>query len=169
MKRCKVCGERKPLDDFYRAAGMADGYRNDCKVCNLAAKAARTARNPQPARDRAKKWQAENPERVKAYRKQYRARPERKIADRDGHLRRKFGIGLRDYEVMLFVQYGGCLLCGDPPPENGSLHVDHDHETGEVRGLLCVSCNNALGAFKESSEILQRAIAYLDREPASAY
>ncbi len=49
-----------------------------------------------------------------------------------------------------------------PPPEVGSLHVDHDHETGAVRGLLCVRCNNGLGRLDESVETLLAAIAYLD-------
>lgn len=169
MKRCKHCQESKPLDQFYGDKKARDGRRPECKKCTAAIRAAKYAADPQKYIARVKRWQQDNSERLNAYRRDYRKRPDRKRADRDGHLRRKFGIGLRDYEVMLFVQYGGCLLCGDPPPENGSLHVDHDHDTGEVRGLLCVSCNNALGAFKDSREILLRAVAYVDREPASAF
>jgi hypothetical protein len=168
VKRCKHCGLLKSLEDFYGDKKARDGCRPECKACNLAAKAARNKANPQAARDRVRRWRSENPEKYAALQKRNAARPEKKRADREGHLKRKYGITLQDYEVMLFVQYGGCLLCGDAPPENGSLHVDHDHDTGEVRGLLCVSCNNALGAFKDSREILERAIAYLDRSPASA-
>jgi hypothetical protein len=65
---------------------------------------------------------------------------------------------------MLADQDGGCAICGDPSPEQGSLHVDHDHATGRVRGLLCVSCNNALGAFRESFETFRAAADYLDRD-----
>jgi recombination endonuclease VII len=143
---------------------MRDGHRNDCKKCNLAAKAARYAKNPEAHKARVKKWQQENSERLNAYRRRYRSRPERKRADRNGHLMRKFGITVEDYERMLEKQGGGCKICHDPPPENGSLHVDHDHKTGKVRSLLCLKCNNAIGAFGEHYELFQAAADYVDRD-----
>jgi hypothetical protein len=139
-----------------------DGLRPECKVCNVAARKAKYAENPAPYIARVKQWQQENSERLNAYRREYRSRPERKRADRDAHLRRKFGIGIDDYERMLAEQNGGCRICGTPPPENGSLHVDHDHDTGQIRGLLCVSCNNAIGALKENLDIFLAAMAYLE-------
>jgi Recombination endonuclease VII len=159
MKRCRLCGELKPLDDFYRSPGMADGYRHDCKVCNLAAKAARTAANPQANRDRVKRWQEENPERLKAYRREYRQRPERKSAEREHHLLRKYGIN-----VALAGQGGVCRIRGRPRPENRTLHVDHDHTTGTIRGLLCFRCSNALGDFEEQYALFQKTADYLDRD-----
>jgi hypothetical protein len=51
--------------------------------------------------------------------------------------------------------------CGEPPPESGSLHVDHDHESGRVRGLLCVRCNNGIGLFKEDPDLFERALTYV--------
>jgi len=77
---------------------------------------------------------------------------------------RKFGITIEDYERMLEEQGGGCRICHDPPPENGSLHVDHDHKTGKVRALLCVKCNNAIGALGEKYELFQAAADYIDRD-----
>jgi hypothetical protein len=166
MKRCRVCGELKPLGDFYKAAGMADGYRHDCKACNLAAKAARTAANPEANRERVKRWQEANPERLKAYRREYRRRPERKAADRDYHLKRTYGITLEQYEQMLAAQGGVCAICKEPRPEERTLHVDHDPETGVIRGLLCFRCNNALGDLRETYELAQAAADYLDRDVA---
>ena len=58
---------------------------------------------------------------------------------------------LEDYERMFDAQGGVCAICGKPRPEERTLHVDHDHETGEIRGLLCFSCNNALGRLPRSS------------------
>jgi hypothetical protein len=168
VKRCKVCGEVKPLDEFYRSPGMRDGHRNDCKACNLAAKAARTAANPQANRDRVRRWQLENPERLNAYRREYRRRPERQLADREYHLRRKYGITNERYIEMLEAQSGVCAICNKPRPEDRTLHVDHDHETGVVRGLLCFRCNQALGSFREEYELFQRAADYLDRDDALA-
>jgi hypothetical protein len=164
VKRCKKCGQVKPLDDFYRNKLGADGRRPECKACNLAARAAKYAEDPAPYIARVKRWQQANAEHLNRYRREYRGRPDRKRADRDAHLRRKFGIGIDDYECMFTAQGGGCAICGAPPPDAMSLHVDHDHDSGCVRGLLCVSCNNALGAFRESHDLFAAAADYLDRD-----
>ena len=84
MKRCKHCGETKPIDEFYGDRKARDGCRPECKACNLAARARKYAADPQPYVDRVKKWQQENPERLNEYRREYRRRPERKVADRAG-------------------------------------------------------------------------------------
>ncbi|MCA1845042.1 MAG: endonuclease VII domain-containing protein [Actinobacteria bacterium] len=54
-----------------------------------------------------------------------------------------------------------CAICGRPPRPDISLHVDHEHETGRVRGLLCFPCNNALGLMHEDIALLWRAADYL--------
>lgn len=146
-------------------AQMRDGYRNDCKKCHNAAKAARNAKDPQAARDRVRRWREQNPEKYAALKKRNSARPEKKRADREGHLKRKYGITLEDYERMLEEQGGVCFICKKPRPEDRTLHVDHDHATGEIRGLLCFRCNNALGDFDDDHELLQNAADYLDRDP----
>jgi hypothetical protein len=111
-----------------------------------------------------KKWQQENAGRLNAYRREYRQRPERKVADREGYLNRKYGITIADYEQMFDSQKGACAICLEPRPEERTLHVDHDHDTGVIRGLLCFRCNNALGDFREEYELFQRAADYLDRD-----
>jgi hypothetical protein len=60
------------------------------------------------------------------------------------------------------AQDGVCVICGSPPPDESSLHVDHDHRTGRIRGLLCFTCNNALGDFGDDLDRLARAVTYLD-------
>jgi hypothetical protein len=152
------------LDEFYRAAGMSDGYRNDCKACNLAAKKVRTALDPQANRDRVKRWREANPARYKATLRAYRKTDKRKRAERAGHLRRKYGITLADYERMFDAQGGVCAICGKTRPEERTLHIDHDHVSGEIRGLLCFRCNNALGDFEEQYELFAAAADYLDRD-----
>jgi hypothetical protein len=163
VKRCKVCGEIKPLGEFYRAAGMADGHRSDCKACNLAAKAARYRLNPEPDKERVRRWRREHPEEYAALLRRWRESGSKKAADRRYHLKRKFGLTPEDYERMLRNQSGGCAICGAPPPPGKSLHIDHDHVTGEVRGLLCFKHNNALGDFDDDPELLHRALRYLRR------
>ena len=83
-------------------------------------------------------------------------------------MKRKYGITLEDYERM-FEEHGGvCAICGESRPEERTLHLDHDHETGKIRGLLCFRCNNALGDFEEQYALFQRAADYLDRDDALA-
>lgn len=166
MKRCNKCGDMKPLSDFYRMKGMRDGYRNECKKCNLAAKAERYRANPEPAKERARRWAEENPEKRAEWMRRYRASGRKAANNRRSHLKRKFGITVEDYDRMLAEQGGGCAICGAPPPEGSSLHVDHDHQTGRVRGLVCFKHNNALGDFGDDPELLQKATTYLiDHDP----
>ncbi|QBZ73352.1 endonuclease VII [Streptomyces phage RemusLoopin] len=72
--------------------------------------------------------------------------------------------GLVD-SVALELRARPCDLCSAPPPANGKAHsIDHDHATGRVRGVLCHSCNLALGHFKDDPERLLRAARYLTRD-----
>ena len=166
MKRCTKCGRVKPLDDFYRAAGMRDGYRNDCKACNLRAKHERYLANPQPTIDRVRRWVEENQERRRNYELEYRQSGRKSAADRKHHLKRTFGLTEADYERLLGEQGGGCAICGRLPGSR-NLHIDHDHDTGEVRGLLCFRCNVAIGHLREDPGIALKLIDYLGRYKAS--
>ena len=75
---------------------------------------------------------------------------------------RKVGIKLTYHQYLALVekQGGVCAICGG---DGGSynLNVDHDHDTGRIRGLLCSNCNAALGSFQDSEILLRLAIAYL--------
>jgi hypothetical protein len=73
-------------------------------------------------------------------------------------LRHRYKITLNDYDKMVTNQSGRCKICGNNPE---TLHIDHCHETGQVRGLLCFNCNNGLGAFKDCVNTLQNALIYL--------
>ena len=72
-----------------------------------------------------------------------------------------YGITEAEYETMVSEQSGLCRLCGGKPNGKGALHIDHDHSTGKVRGLLCHSCNTGLGSFKDNPELMALAIKYL--------
>ena len=161
MKPCRKCGVVKPLEDFYKMAGMRDGYRHDCKECNLAAKRQKYLADPAVVKARVKGWQQANPERLNAYRRARRLEPEVKERERAGHLKRKYGMTIEQYDSMLEAQGGGCFICGRPPREDSSLHVDHDHSTGRVRGILCFCCNNALADFQDDPSLLRKAASYV--------
>lgn len=90
----------------------------------------------------------------------YRASPNNTIKLR--YMMDRYGITPEEYESMEKNQSGLCAICGGPPAGRWSrLHVDHDHGTGEVRGLLCFSCNTLLGCAKDDPRILEKAIEYL--------
>ncbi|WP_442928074.1 endonuclease VII domain-containing protein [Microbacterium sp. MMO-23] len=78
----------------------------------------------------------------------------------------KYRIRESEYFKLLAQQGGVCAICGGPPKgqgeANGRYSVDHDHETGRVRGLLCSPCNSGIGHMKDSPELLLRAAKYLD-------
>lgn len=86
---------------------------------------------------------------------------------RDGHLKRKFKSSHKIYVEKLLEQKGVCAICGNPETrtdQNGRIsefQVDHNHTTGEVRGLLCFACNTAIGHMQEDTERLRSAIRYL--------
>lgn len=84
------------------------------------------------------------------------------------YLRATFGLTQTDYDAMIAVQDGLCAICRRPGEDSyKGLHIDHDHESGRVRGLLCHRCNMALGLFGDSVTVLAEAIAYLDRARSS--
>jgi Recombination endonuclease VII len=83
---------------------------------------------------------------------------------------RMYGIAPEEYQALLEAQEGLCAVCGNGPTGRRLLSVDHDHVTGEVRGLLCNRCNPMLGYARDDVAVLQAAIEYLSRprRPASA-
>lgn len=83
----------------------------------------------------------------------------------DSYYRRTYGIGFQEYGDLYLRQMGKCAICQEPPLK--PLVLDHDHETGEVRGLLCANCNSGLGMFKDNVGALAGAIQYLARSAAS--
>ena len=142
-------------------AGMRDGHRNECKACNLQRKQEKYGADPGKEIRRVGQWRKDNPERYAAYQKKRRSRPEVKAADRAGHLKRKFGLTPVEYEAKLAAQGGGCALCGRQPGPGRQLDIDHDHTSGAVRGLICNTCNQGLGQFRDDPIRLAHAAAYL--------
>ena len=74
-----------------------------------------------------------------------------------------YGISLEDYKAMLVSQKGLCAACGSPPRGKHRLHIDHNHQTGKVRELLCHECNIALGCVAEDPVRLQKLAEYIIR------
>jgi hypothetical protein len=112
------------------------------------------AHNREMHNAKSRRWSRRNP----AADRQVRRRAE---------LKSKYGITPEDYERMFAEQGGCCAVCRRPPERaptrsGGYLCVDHDHVTGEVRGLLCGHCNAVLGYAEDSPMVLRSAIHYLE-------
>ena len=122
----------KNFKEFYAAPTNKDGRDGKCKACRAVADAKRRE--------------------TRAYKEQMRRK----------HYRKKYGIAIEDYDRLFELQDGKCAICGDSDTGKfNHLCVDHDHKTGEVRGLLCNPCNKGIGCLRDDKEILKSAIGYL--------
>lgn len=90
-------------------------------------------------------------------------REKHNLSVRRGELMRKFGLTLERYEEMRVAQEGLCAICRQPPSPKRKLCVDHCHDSGVVRGLLCILCNAGIGSLKHNKTILESAISYLKK------
>lgn len=133
MKICIKCGTKKPLDEYHASASAKDGRRNECKTCR---------------REQSKAWNAPNSERKRRENLLYR-----------------YGITPEHHDSILAAQMGRCACCGTDSPggRQTKFHIDHDHATGKIRGLLCHSCNLGIGALGDNVEGVTRALMYLQR------
>ena len=142
-------------------------------------------KDPEKERENKRKWRAAHPERLREQGHRYRAANREKIRDRrrkyyaknreqlleKNHkyyakhrlewrkyaLSHDYGLTLEKFDALVVSQNGRCAICGD----RDELVVDHDHETGCLRGLLCQHCNTGLGRFRDNLNSLQKAIDYL--------
>ena len=101
-------------------------------------------------KERARKWAIDNPGRVKNNNRKWK-------------LKNKYNISEEDYYFLLEKQHGGCAICGGLPSSNKEFFcVDHDHNTGQVRGLLCDKCNRGIGHFDDEPWIILSAFNYIE-------
>lgn len=156
MKRCRICGVEKSIDEFWRANACKDGHRGECKAC--ATEYRKSRYNSVASVAKAKQWRLDNPEKYREYQRKWNASPEGKASGRKGHLRRTYGMTEEGRDALLASQDGLCAMCRT---DDEPLQVDHDHLTGEVRGILCFSCNLALGNLKDSAVRAEAALRYL--------
>lgn len=157
FKKCSRCKENLSVDRFWKDKSTKSGYRSYCKDC----KPDRSAYH--------KEWQtnklAENPDYWRE-REAVRDPETRWKSNRKAALKAKYSLTPEDYEDMLVSQDGMCAICfreGFNEATDKLLAVDHDHETGKVRGLLCQTCNQAIGFLKDDVNLLQNAIHYLNK------
>ena len=133
-KKCPKCSLVLPRTDFYVVKTKTKKgwrYSSDCKSCQSSS---------------VKQWKIDNPDKHQTNSKK-------------GILKHRYNITLEEWQALLDKQNGLCAICSmdisDKP------YVDHSHETGKVRGMLCNNCNRGIGMLQDSPESLQKASNYL--------
>lgn len=141
LKRCPGCKETKPLASFYESENSNGGRASHCIICA----------------------NTQNAEKRKEYAREQYLRTKEKEPDRvyNNRLKKKFGITIENYNQRLAEQNGLCAVCGEAETHK-RLAVDHNHKTGQIRGLLCGRCNPAVGYLRDSAEIARKIADYLD-------
>ncbi len=161
-KRCKDLGLGPKLEAEFNKGSGIDGFQNLCREHSREANRVWVKANPEQNRAKAKRWRENNLAR------------HLEIAT-NTRLRTSYGISLAQYNEMHRAQKYSCAICekitwpvGTPRQDILQIGcVDHCHETGRVRGLLCFDCNTGLGKFQDSEKVLLNAVRYL-RENATA-
>lgn len=138
VKTCSGCRIPKPVTEFNRDRSRADGLSYRCRACVSAYLASRK----DEIRETRRKWAAKR---------------------QDRQQRLMYGLAEGQYAEMLEAQGGVCAICKGTNSNGKRLAVDHCHDTGEVRGLLCNNCNGGLGFFGDDAERIRKAVAYLDQ------
>lgn len=141
-KRCSHCREEKSAEAFVKDASRKDGLYAFCRVCRAKTRAVSRKVHPEKERARNRAYYKTHPERVR---------------------QKRYGLTPASFDALLAAQDGKCKICCTPltPCLPRSLHVDHCHTTGQVRGLLCRPCNHGLGNFKDDPARCARASQYL--------
>lgn len=138
-----------PIKPCIRGHLVIRTINGSCTECSRIRGRALYAKNIEKYREKGRTGEAY---RRRKYPERYRA----------GLLRRLYGLSIAQYEAIWVSQGLACAICQSTDPgRKGVFAVDHDHETGRVRGILCGNCNNGLGRFKDKYESLVRAAEYL--------
>lgn len=141
LKRCSKCRIEKPTSSFHKSKSRKDGFNPWCKECKKKRqKERREEEGPSPRHN------------IYYHKKGYKT-----VA------KRLYGESV-DFDKMYRKQKGRCAICKTHQSElSKRLNIDHNHETGQVRSLLCHSCNVGLGFFRHCKGLMQDAINYLAR------
>ena len=176
-RKCTTCKEEQELSEFRKDRSRKDGIHPTCNTCNKKIQRTWYQNNKKKAQNEAKKRHAENKDQINSKRRQQRKdnpekyREESKAYNKaNPHIARESSwrrAGIKDmtvvrYNQMFEDQKGLCALCERPQEQfKRRFAIDHNHDTGKARGLLCDRCNTGLGKMNDSINQLEKAIKYL--------
>ncbi|MFD7294425.1 endonuclease VII domain-containing protein [Streptomyces sp. NPDC059897] len=173
VKKCSSCQESLPVSTFAVNRSRPDGLQANCREC-----AAAFYKRRQETLGKSVREKVDVPEGHKLCRTCGEIKPHaewhrnasasdglstkckacRAIQGRQDHLKRNYGLTEAQRDEMVASQVGICVICLNAP----AVHVDHCHETGRVRGVLCFNCNSAIGKLGDDPDTVRRAAAYLE-------
>ncbi|MFE2488853.1 endonuclease VII domain-containing protein [Streptomyces mirabilis] len=180
VKRCAGCERALPTASFAADRNRRDGLQVRCREC-VAEYSAAHYRRRREAIGKSVRQRVDVPPGHKLCRTCGEIKPHsewhrnatasdglstrckacRAIQGREGHLKRHYGMTEAERDEMIASQMGLCVICLKAP----AVHVDHCHETGRVRGVLCFNCNSAIGKLGDDPDAVRRAAAYLEGSP----
>ena len=154
MKRCSTCQQLLPINEFHRDKSTPTGLASRCKSCSRVAQIAYLAKKPISIEVERERRSRRDPEKVKAN-------------QRRTMLKARYGV-TPEWLAETFESQGGvCAACGCPEMKTFQgrirmLAIDHDHQTGEIRGLLCSTCNISIGLLGDDVGRIEAAALYLE-------
>jgi hypothetical protein len=151
-KECQACHVPKPLEEFRKHRNTPDGHTHICLECLRAQRGPLLDLTPDEKRKR----------RLAKIRQRHASDPEYRKRHRGHQIKTAYGLLPEQYQALVDRQDGLCAICHQPPSDDRALHIDHNHETGAIRGLLCFSCNASLGHFGDDPTRLRAAAHYLE-------
>lgn len=159
MKQCTICKILKQDTEYHKNKQKPDGLESRCKICRSNINKINKEKNSKKQHEyylknkdkiltRNKIWSNNNPDKVKNQKLKY-----------------AYGITLLEFNQKLKKQNNFCKICNKSllNLDSKKIHVDHDHKTGRVRGILCHKCNSLLGLCNDNKIVLENAISYLNK------
>jgi len=176
MKNCNKCLIEKDLSEFNNSKLSEDGKHRWCRECQSSYNKDYYIKNKDLIIPKVEKYYLDNIEKYRDKRKEkynsnkeyFKDNAKKYIKNnpnkhRQYQFKSRYGIDYKEWERLNELQNGKCKICGIVGNDTKRyLMLDHCHTTGKVRGLLCNKCNLALGHFKDSIEIMKKAILYLE-------
>jgi len=173
LQKCSICYKEKPLECFHKSKVFKTGHETRCKACKaLTLRLSKDNLTKEEFEEASSSFLNHYYRNWDRYRQ--RANELNAIVDENGFNRQqrnnilKYGITPEEYLEMLNTQDGKCSICGNK--EAGVLNntlkrlaIDHDHETGQIRDLLCSKCNTALGLLNEDLDLIYKFINYINK------
>jgi hypothetical protein len=163
-KVCRRCEQSLSLDCFYNSPRNRYGKKTICKQCSHKENREYLKNTPGKMLQYARKWKKENRDQYNGIQRAWRSENQLKV--KRSNLR-VYGLSLEDFDRMVSEQEGKCAICKKIPKK--ILCVDHCHDSGIVRSLLCNQCNAALGFLHEDPTIIESLLSYVKRHKEGKY
>jgi hypothetical protein len=145
-KQCSKCLVEKPTSEFRARPERGGQLNSSCRTCETT---------------HAREYRHKHPDRVRKSRKLLYHKPGQREKRKAHWMKWRYGMTVGERNHMYSEQNGCCPICG-APAELDRMHIDHDHATGQVRALLCCSCNWFVGWIETRRHLLTTALEYLD-------